>query len=161
MPRHLRLGGRHRPGAPVHRRGVPRAWDAHCAPGDAEPDGVLAALRGGEPEALAAALHNDLEPAAFALRPELAAAKEALLEAGALGAVLSGSGPTLLGLCADDEAAAAVADRVRDGHREVFPARSPAGVRTRWPADAVGYAGGAGRSMGGGEMASRRPWSRS
>jgi len=112
---------------PLPTAEVYRAWDAHCTPGDAEPDAVLAALRGGEPEALAAVLHNDLEPAAFALRPELAAAKEALLEAGALGAVLSGSGPTLLGLCADDEAAAAVAERVRDGHREVFPARSPAG----------------------------------
>jgi 4-diphosphocytidyl-2-C-methyl-D-erythritol kinase len=40
---------------------------------------VLQALRTGDLEALAASLHNDLEPAAFALRPALAERREALL----------------------------------------------------------------------------------
>lgn len=112
---------------PLSTTDVYRAWDRCCEPSQIEPDAVLAALRGSDAEALGAALHNDLEPAAFALRPELAEAKAALLEAGALGAVLSGSGPTVLALCADDQAAEAVAEQVAPAHREVVVARSPAG----------------------------------
>jgi 4-diphosphocytidyl-2-C-methyl-D-erythritol kinase len=112
---------------PLPTAEVYRAWDRHCRPSTDDPDAVLTALLGGDPRALAAAIHNDLEPAAFALRPELADAKAALLDAGALGALLSGSGPTLLALCEDDTAAAAVADRVAPAHREVVVARSPAG----------------------------------
>jgi 4-diphosphocytidyl-2-C-methyl-D-erythritol kinase len=58
---------------------------------------------------LAAALENDLQPAALSLRPELAAALERLREAGALGAGVSGSGPTCFGLFEAAEAAAAAA----------------------------------------------------
>jgi 4-diphosphocytidyl-2-C-methyl-D-erythritol kinase len=53
-----------------------------------------------DPGALAVALENDLEPAALALRPELAGTLGALREAGALGAAVSGSGPTCFGLFA-------------------------------------------------------------
>lgn len=112
---------------PLSTAEVYRAWDRTCRPSLVEPDAVLAALRSADAEALGAALHNDLEPAAFSLRPELAVAKKALLDAGALGAVLSGSGPTLLALCADDERAAEVAQRIAPGHQEVLVARSPAG----------------------------------
>ena len=102
------------------------AFDRHAEPSEVEPDAVLAGLRG-DSEALGAALHNDLEAGAFALRPELAESKSALLDAGALGAVLSGSGPTLLGLCTDEVHAERVAARVRHQHKEVLVARSPAG----------------------------------
>lgn len=60
----------------------------------APPEPVLAALRTGDVAALGAALHNDLEPAAVALRPELAATLRAGRELGAAGGVVSGSGPT-------------------------------------------------------------------
>lgn len=112
---------------PLSTAEVYRAWDRECEASEVEPDAVLAALGSADAVALGAALHNDLEPAAFSLRPELAAAKEALLDAGALGAVLSGSGPTLLALCDGEDAAAAVADAVRHAHREVVVAHSPAG----------------------------------
>lgn len=111
-------------------RDVYAAWDERCAPSEVEPDAVLAALRTEDPEALGAALHNDLETAAFALRPELAQRKRALLRAGALGAVLSGSGPTLLGLCEDAVHAARVAARVRHHFARVEVVRSPAGGPT-------------------------------
>jgi 4-diphosphocytidyl-2-C-methyl-D-erythritol kinase len=42
-------------------------------------------------------LHNDLEKVSFRLFPELKAIKERMLEAGALGALMSGSGPTIYG----------------------------------------------------------------
>jgi 4-diphosphocytidyl-2-C-methyl-D-erythritol kinase len=58
------------------------------------PAKVLAALRLGDAKALGEALHNDMEPAALALRPSLQATLDAGRELGALGAMVSGSGPT-------------------------------------------------------------------
>ena len=49
-----------------------------------------------------AALHNDLESVTIARHPVIARIKEMLLEAGAAGALMSGSGPTVFGLF-DDE----------------------------------------------------------
>lgn len=112
---------------PLATSEVYRAWDERCRPSEIEPDAVLAALRGGDAVALGAALHNDLEPAAMALRPELAERKAALLDAGALGAVLSGSGPTMVALAADAVGARALSDAVRPMFTTVSVARSPAG----------------------------------
>ena len=56
-------------------------------------------------EAIAGALENDLQPAALSLRPELARTLDDLRAAGALGALVSGSGPTTFGVFADPEAA--------------------------------------------------------
>jgi 4-diphosphocytidyl-2-C-methyl-D-erythritol kinase len=67
----------------------------------AEP--VVAALRSGPPEALAAALGNDLQAPALALRPELARALRAADEAGAAAALVSGSGPTVAALAQDEQ----------------------------------------------------------
>jgi 4-diphosphocytidyl-2-C-methyl-D-erythritol kinase len=53
---------------------------------------------GASPLAYPELLVNDLEPAARSLRPEIAAALNALREAGALQALLTGSGPTAFGL---------------------------------------------------------------
>jgi len=71
---------------------------------DPEPLRRLAAASAPE---LAAGLENDLEAAALALRPELERPLEALQAAGALGARLTGSGPTAFGLFPDREAAEA------------------------------------------------------
>ena len=73
---------------------------------DPEP---LRRLAGAAPAELAAALENDLEPAALALRPELKQPLARLRAAGALGAAVSGSGPTCFGLFADRAAAARAA----------------------------------------------------
>lgn len=106
---------------------VYRAWDAHCAPSETEPDAVLAALVTGDVEALGAALHNELEPAARSLRPDLADRQEALMEAGALAAVVSGSGPTVLGLARDAGHARELAEAVTGQFHRVHVATSPAG----------------------------------
>jgi 4-diphosphocytidyl-2-C-methyl-D-erythritol kinase len=58
---------------------------------------------------LAAQIHNDLEPAALSLRPDLERRLDSLRRAGALGAAVSGSGPTCFGVFADREAAAEAA----------------------------------------------------
>ncbi|HUR51000.1 MAG TPA: 4-(cytidine 5'-diphospho)-2-C-methyl-D-erythritol kinase [Mycobacteriales bacterium] len=74
-----------------------------------DPAQVLAALRRGSPAALGKALANDLQPAAFELRPALRRLLEAGLALGALGAVVSGSGPTVAFLTRDEGHAAALA----------------------------------------------------
>ncbi|GED86535.1 4-(cytidine 5'-diphospho)-2-C-methyl-D-erythritol kinase [Streptomyces sp. 6-11-2] len=70
---------------------------------------LLAALEKGDTAALAAALSNDLQPAALSLRPSLADTLAVGREAGALAGLVSGSGPTTAFLAADAEAATAVA----------------------------------------------------
>lgn len=77
------------------------------------PDALLAALADNDVTAVAAALGNDLEAAALSLRPELRATLNAGRQAGALAALVSGSGPTCAFLCADVDAAAAVARQLR------------------------------------------------
>ncbi|MFG2567721.1 4-(cytidine 5'-diphospho)-2-C-methyl-D-erythritol kinase [Streptomyces sp. NPDC048567] len=77
-------------------------------PEPAASDALLDALRSGDPKALAASLSNDLQAPALALRPSLAATLAAGTEAGALAALVSGSGPTTAFLTED----AATADRV-------------------------------------------------
>ncbi len=67
------------------------------------PDALLNALRAGDARALGRALSNDLTEAALSLRPELADTLELGLDAGALGAILSGSGPTTMFLAASEQ----------------------------------------------------------
>jgi 4-diphosphocytidyl-2-C-methyl-D-erythritol kinase len=64
---------------------------------------VLSALRAGDATALGALLTNDLEAPACALVPQLTATLEAGRDLGALGALVSGSGPTCAFLARDAE----------------------------------------------------------
>lgn len=78
---------------------------------------VLAALREGDAATLGAALRNDLQPAALALKPELGPLLDAARGLGALGAVVSGSGPTVAVLARDpSHADRLAASLVADGH---------------------------------------------
>jgi 4-diphosphocytidyl-2-C-methyl-D-erythritol kinase len=72
-------------------------------------DPVLGALRDGAPSGLAGALGNDLQAAALALRPELGRALRAATAAGALAALVSGSGPTVAALAQDEQSAVRLA----------------------------------------------------
>ena len=62
------------------------------------PEALTSSLRAGDAPALAASLHNDLQAAALDLRPELAQVIAVAEEAGALRAIVSGSGPTIAAL---------------------------------------------------------------
>jgi 4-diphosphocytidyl-2-C-methyl-D-erythritol kinase len=73
----------------------------------AEP--VIAALRSGPVDVLAASLVNDLQAPALTLRPELARALRAATEAGAAAALISGSGPTVVALAEDGQDAVRLA----------------------------------------------------
>jgi 4-diphosphocytidyl-2-C-methyl-D-erythritol kinase len=75
------------------------------APPPAIPAELMNALRTGDPHQLGAALTNDLTAAALELQPRLRQVLDAGLEYGALGAMISGSGPTCAFLAATESAA--------------------------------------------------------
>jgi 4-diphosphocytidyl-2-C-methyl-D-erythritol kinase len=61
---------------------------------------------------IASRLENDLQPATLRLRPELSDTIQVLSDAGALGAQVSGSGPTVFGIFANADAATAAAEQI-------------------------------------------------
>ncbi len=65
-------------------------------------------------------LVNDLGVAAISLRPQIEAALEALREAGASHALLTGSGPTAVGLFESEASARAAATVLRSGYGNVL-----------------------------------------
>ncbi|HEU5002899.1 MAG TPA: 4-(cytidine 5'-diphospho)-2-C-methyl-D-erythritol kinase [Actinomycetota bacterium] len=87
------------------------AGGAVGAGGLVRPNKLVEALAAGHPKALAPLLRNDLQAAAFDLAPRLRGPAEGLRSAGALRVVVSGSGPTLAGLCRDEAHAEEVAAR--------------------------------------------------
>jgi 4-diphosphocytidyl-2-C-methyl-D-erythritol kinase len=90
-------------------------------------DELMAALRQRDPAVLGAALGNDLQPAALALRPDLAGVLDAGRDAGALAALVSGSGPTCVFLAADAAHAERLATALNATGlcREAVTARGP------------------------------------
>jgi 4-diphosphocytidyl-2-C-methyl-D-erythritol kinase len=69
------------------------------------PEGLMEALRSGDAPALGGCLHNDLQAAACSLAPELERTLEVGREYGALGALVSGSGPSVAFLVGEAEQA--------------------------------------------------------
>lgn len=88
-----------------------RWWDEGGAPSGPDPEALLAAAAAGDPVSLGVLLFNDLEALVSARHPEIAEATRALLAAGALGAVMSGSGSSVAGLAADITHAAELASK--------------------------------------------------
>ena len=66
-------------------------------------DAMMQALRAGDPVALGQAMTNDLQSAACSLRPALRLVLDVGKDYGALGAIVSGSGPTIAFLVDDEE----------------------------------------------------------
>ncbi|MGP3772656.1 4-(cytidine 5'-diphospho)-2-C-methyl-D-erythritol kinase [Streptomyces sp. SDT5-1] len=90
---------------------------------------LLEALRTGDVAGLAATVTNDLQPAALSLFPSLKDTLAAGTSAGALAAIVSGSGPTTAFLCADEPSARAVATALSEASvchtARVAPSPSP------------------------------------
>jgi 4-diphosphocytidyl-2-C-methyl-D-erythritol kinase len=109
-------------------RELDRLRAAHIAPPPLDsPDALMTAMRQRDPEVLGAALGNDLQAAALALRPELADVLKAGYTAGAVAGLISGSGPTCVFLATDGAHAESVATTLaRSGVcREARTARGP------------------------------------
>ena len=76
---------------------------------------VFSALRSGDATALAGWLRNDLQDAALSLRPELAEVIGEGMRLGALGGLVSGSGPTVVFLAEGSTEAKSIAAGLQAG----------------------------------------------
>jgi 4-diphosphocytidyl-2-C-methyl-D-erythritol kinase len=88
-----------------------RWWDEGSRDTGPDPAALVDAARAGDVDRLGPLLFNDLETPVFARHPELGQTKDRLLDAGALGAVMSGSGSSIAGLARDEEHARGLAPR--------------------------------------------------
>ncbi|HSV66910.1 MAG TPA: 4-(cytidine 5'-diphospho)-2-C-methyl-D-erythritol kinase [Mycobacteriales bacterium] len=87
----------------------PEPGSPYGAPPAGSPDEVINALRLRDVGRLGALLANDLQPAALVLRPDLRHTLRAGAELGALGSLVSGSGPTCAFLARSEEHAVRLA----------------------------------------------------
>jgi 4-diphosphocytidyl-2-C-methyl-D-erythritol kinase len=85
-------------GFPTRSPDAYRWWDEDGGAVGPDPGVLIAAAETGNVELLGHALYNDLEGPVSKRHPEITEAKRAFLEAGALGAIMSGSGPTVVAL---------------------------------------------------------------
>jgi 4-diphosphocytidyl-2-C-methyl-D-erythritol kinase len=76
-------------------------WDEDGGKTGPDPSAVLEAVASGQASTVGPLLFNDLEGPVVDRHPEVGRAREALLAAGAAGAVMCGSGPTVAGLARD------------------------------------------------------------
>lgn len=94
------------------------------------PKELVEALVTGDAMRIAELMHNDLEIAALALRPELAETLEAGRKAGSLKSMISGSGPTVLHLAKDRIHAEQIASRLEaKGYKSIATYSSQSGTR--------------------------------
>ncbi len=129
--------------AEVYARVTPTLWTDGGRARD-----MVEALRRRRPARIAASLYNGLEGAVALLCPEVERIKAALLAAGALGAAVSGSGPTVFGVARSYEHARQIRNRVTRRSWRCWAVRTLTGpaIRIRRAASAV-----AGRRAGGGQ----------
>jgi len=80
-----------------------RLRTGHLQPQPRVSDAMMTALRAGDAEGVGRAMHNDLQAAAVSLHPVLDRTLDTGREAGALGALVSGSGPSVVFLARDSE----------------------------------------------------------
>ncbi len=102
-------------------------WDEHPVSGP-DPGALIAAAEAGNDALVGSALANDLQGPVASRHPEIAATAETFVEAGAHGAVMTGSGPTVVALCSF-AAAEDVAGSVPGAFVVEAPPRAPAPVR--------------------------------
>jgi 4-diphosphocytidyl-2-C-methyl-D-erythritol kinase len=89
-----------------------RWWDRDGGRSGPDPAPLLDAAAAGDVAELARLLFNDLEAPVAARHPEIAKAKAALLDAGALAAIMAGSGSSVAGLARGEEHALELAAAV-------------------------------------------------
>jgi 4-diphosphocytidyl-2-C-methyl-D-erythritol kinase len=98
-------------GFPVRSPDAYRWWDEDRTKSGPSTTALVRAAAAGRLERLGGLLFNDLEAPVMRRHPEISDAKADLLGAGALGAVMTGSGPTVAALARDRRHAASLARR--------------------------------------------------
>lgn len=103
-----------------------KGQDPTLVPVPEVPYDLIDALVQGDAREVAKHLHNDLQDAAVALMPELSITMHAGLAAGALAAMVSGSGPTIAMLAESEEAAESIANHLAFEGYIAIPTFGPA-----------------------------------
>ena len=103
-----------------------KGQDPTLVPVPEVPYELIDALVHGDAREVAKHLHNDLQDAAVALMPELSITMHAGLAAGALAAMVSGSGPTIAMLAKSEEAAESIANHLAFEGYIAIPTFGPA-----------------------------------
>jgi len=104
----------------VSTASVYHAYDSFPAVKRPETAAMIKAVKDKNIDGIIQNLANVLETATISMHPEIAAIKNRLLEAGALGVLMSGSGPTVFGVAACLEEARAVAARYENRGERVL-----------------------------------------
>ena len=107
------------PGFAVPTPWVYKQWDLQLTPkgGDARVRPLFKAFRD-----VISSLHNDLETVTIPAHPEIAEIKKFMIDSGAAGALMSGSGPTVFGVFEDRSVRDEASRRVVSAHWRVFVA---------------------------------------
>lgn len=114
----------------VSTASVYRAYKPAGAYGSgAEAGAMVKAIREKDIVGIAGNLANDLERVTISLHPVIAGIKSKLIEAGALGALMSGSGSTVFGLAPDLESARTVASRYKKADEQVLVTEFSSGLQ--------------------------------
>ena len=77
-------------------------------------DGIISGLEKGDVRAVASSMGNVLEGVTIPMHPVIAEIKKEMMDAGALGAMMSGSGPTVFGLFDNRAAAKSAQKKIRE-----------------------------------------------
>lgn len=103
-----------------------RGEDPELVSTPSKPIELISALQSGDAREVARYLHNDLQEAAVALMPELSITMHAGIAAGALAAIVSGSGPTVAMLAESEAAAESIANHLAFEGYIAIPTHGPA-----------------------------------
>lgn len=102
-----------KPPVSVSTKAVYEAIDSKEIEDHPDIDGILEGLQNQDLDKIASSMGNVLEKVTIDMHPEIAQIKNCMLENGAVGAMMSGSGPTVFGLFRDRAAAQKAYDAVK------------------------------------------------
>ena len=119
------------PGFPLSTREVYGRVPAGLRDDGRRTERLIRALASRNSSRVAASLYNALETVVELAYPQIGRIKQALMSAGALGSVLSGSGPTVLGVARSADHARQLRDRVTTASRSCWAVRTLASPAIR------------------------------
>ena len=103
-----------KPPVSVSTKAVYEAIDSKEIEEHPDIDGILEGLKNQDLDKIASSMGNVLEKVTIEMHPEIAQIKECMLENGAVGAMMSGSGPTVFGIFRDRETAERAYEKVKE-----------------------------------------------
>ncbi len=102
-----------KPGISVSTKEVYEALDSEEIPDHPDIDGILEGLENGDLEKVTSSMGNVLERVTIKKYPIIDEIKNAMKEAGAINAMMSGSGPTVFGIFTDQKTAKIAQQKIR------------------------------------------------